>query len=191
MNIEKIQKLIKLLSSSSDGEVLAAARALLRTLHAEGSDIHALAERVEGRKLSQAERQRIYDKAFADGKKSVAATAAFSDTEPTFYDMACAVKEKADGRLGSKEQGFVDDMIISGALGEPPQRNRRIGYATSTAGSDDADDRETAKTEITERRPGQPTAGAGPAVSAAALGALAVGVAAREVDKAAVHPGRN
>ena len=75
MNVEKIQKLIKLLSSSSDGEVVAAARALLRTLHAEGTDIHALAERVEGRKLSQAEMQRIYDKAFADGKKSAAATA--------------------------------------------------------------------------------------------------------------------
>ena len=59
MNTEKIGKLIKMLSSSNDGEVVAAARAILRTLAQEGTDIHELAERVEGRKLSQAEMQRI------------------------------------------------------------------------------------------------------------------------------------
>jgi hypothetical protein len=67
MNSDKIGKLIKMLSSSNDGEVVAAARAIMRTLEAEGTDIHELAQRVEGRKLSPAEMQRIYDKAFTDG----------------------------------------------------------------------------------------------------------------------------
>ena len=69
MNAEKIGKLIKLLSSINDGEVVAAARAILRTLEAEGADIHELAERVEGRKLSQAEMQTDLRQGVRDGKK--------------------------------------------------------------------------------------------------------------------------
>jgi hypothetical protein len=83
MNADKIGKLIKMLSSTNDAEVIAAARAILRTLAQEGTDIHELAERVEGRKLSQAEMQRIYDKAFADGRESVAAAADFSTVGPS------------------------------------------------------------------------------------------------------------
>ena len=41
---DKLGKLIRMLSSDKDGEVLAAASAIKRTLAAEGSDIHALAD---------------------------------------------------------------------------------------------------------------------------------------------------
>jgi hypothetical protein len=81
MDSDKIGKLIKMLSSPNDGEVVAAARAIMRALEAEGADIHELAERVEGRKLSQAEKQRIYDKAFVDGKNAAAANAGFNDVD--------------------------------------------------------------------------------------------------------------
>jgi hypothetical protein len=40
----KLGKLLRLLSSDKDGEVLAAASAIMRTLAAEGSDIHNLAD---------------------------------------------------------------------------------------------------------------------------------------------------
>jgi hypothetical protein len=130
MNVEKIQKLIKLLSSSNDGEVIAAARALLRTLHAEGADIHALAERVEGRKLSQTEMQRIYNKAFADGKKSVAAAADFSNIgSPSFHEMAVEITHKADGRLSPKEKDFVDDMVRWCARREPSEEQAKWLHA--------------------------------------------------------------
>jgi hypothetical protein len=48
---------LRLLSSSSDGEVLAAVRATMRVLKTAGADIHALADRVEqaDTKLSEAE----------------------------------------------------------------------------------------------------------------------------------------
>ena len=59
MNIEKIQKLIRLLSSSNDGEALAAVHALQRVLQEEGTDIHELAARIEG--LSQVEMKKLYD----------------------------------------------------------------------------------------------------------------------------------
>jgi hypothetical protein len=123
MNTEKIGKLLKLLSSSSDGEVVAAARALLRTLDAEGTDIHELAERIEGRKLSQAEMQRIYDKAFADGKNGAAANASFSEVDvPSFQSMACEIVHKEAGRLSTKERDFVNDMVRWCAYREPSEK---------------------------------------------------------------------
>jgi hypothetical protein len=134
MNADKIGKLIKLLSSSNDGEVVAAARAILRTLEAEGADIHELAERVEGRKLSQAEMQRIYDQAFADGKNAAAANAGFSDVSrngagPSFHEMACEITHKENGQLTPKERDFVDDMVRWCARREPPEKQAKWLHA--------------------------------------------------------------
>jgi hypothetical protein len=130
MNGEKMGKLIKMLSSTNEGEVVAAARAILRTLAQEGTDIHELAERVEGRKLSQAEMQRIYDKAFADGRKSAAATADFSNVGgPSFHAMACEIQHKANGRLAPKESDFLDDMVRWCARCEPSEKQAKWLHA--------------------------------------------------------------
>ena len=73
MNTDKVTKLIKMLSSPNDGEVIAAARALQRTLASEGADIHDLAARVEGGgKLSPAERTRIYEQARREAQREAA-----------------------------------------------------------------------------------------------------------------------
>jgi hypothetical protein len=126
MNTDKISKLLKMLSSSSDGEVVAAARALLRTLQAEGTDIHELAERVEGRKLSHAEMKTIYDRAFQDGKNAAVAANGFSPVGvPTFYSMACEIQAKANGRLSPKEQDFIEDMVRWCALREPSEKQAK------------------------------------------------------------------
>jgi hypothetical protein len=111
MNADKIDKLIEMLSSPNDGECLTAARAILRTLAQEGTDILELAERVEGRKLSQAEMRRIYDAAYQAGKQAAAANMGFGNVGPSFYEMASEIKQKADGRLSLKESDFVDDMV--------------------------------------------------------------------------------
>src|SRR6516162_10844770 len=42
----KLQKYLRLLGSNQDGEVLAAARALIRTLENNGADIHILADAI-------------------------------------------------------------------------------------------------------------------------------------------------
>jgi hypothetical protein len=129
MNADKIGKLIKMLSSPNDGEVVAAARAILRQLQAEGSDIHELAERVEGRKLSKAEMQTIYDRAYRDGKKAAAANDGFSDVGssdgPSWHDMAVAILSKASGRLSPKELGFVEDMERWCARREPTPKQAK------------------------------------------------------------------
>jgi hypothetical protein len=123
---EKVSKLIKMLSSPVDAEVVAAARALVRTLQADGSDIHALAERVEGRKLSQAEMQIIYDKAFQDGKNAAVMANGFHPVDvPTFYAMACEIQHKAGGRLSPKEEEFVEDMVRWCARREPSEKQAK------------------------------------------------------------------
>jgi hypothetical protein len=127
---DKLGKLLKLLSSPRDGEVVAAARAILRTLEGAGADIHELAERVEGRKLSQAEMQRIYDKAYRDGKDAAAADAGFSSVDPpSFYEMAQEIEHKADGRLSEKEQEFVADMVRWCAWREPSEKQAKWLHA--------------------------------------------------------------
>lgn len=128
MNEEKIQKLIRMLSSSNDGEIVAAARAIMRTLEAEGADIHELADRVGGRKLSEAEMKIIYDRAYRDGKKAAAANTGFSDVNgsgkagPSWHEMACEIQHKANGRLSPKEEGFVSDMVRWCARREPSEK---------------------------------------------------------------------
>lgn len=125
MNVEKIGKLLKLLSSDNDGEVVATARAILRTLDAEGTDIHELAEHVEGRKLSEAEMQRIYDQAYRDGRNAAAADVGFGNVGPSFYEMACEIQHKADGCLSLKERDFVDDMVRWCTRREPSQKQAK------------------------------------------------------------------
>jgi hypothetical protein len=121
MNEKKIERLIKMLSSPNDGEVVAAARAILRTPEADGADIHDLADRVGGRKLSEEEMQRIYDEAFRRGKD--AAHSGFHNTEgPSFHEMALAIQQNANGRLKPNEAQFVDDMVMWCAKREPTEK---------------------------------------------------------------------
>jgi hypothetical protein len=127
MNVEKIQKLIKLLSSPRDGEVVAAAHAIMRTLAQEGADIHELAARIEG--LSKAEMKKLYDAGFQEGKKSVAAATDFSSVGASFYDMACEIQRKNDGRLSPKETQFVDDMTRWCARREPSEKQAKWLHA--------------------------------------------------------------
>jgi hypothetical protein len=129
MNVEKIQKLIRLLSSPNDGEALAAVHALQRVLREEGTDIHELAVRIEG--LSQAEMKKLYDAGFREGKNAAAAasTADFSNVGPSFYEMACEIRRKGDGRLSQKEAGFVEDMVRWCARREPSEKQGKWLHA--------------------------------------------------------------
>jgi hypothetical protein len=61
---QKLGTSIRMLASQQDGEVIAAAHAIVRILKSVGSDIHALAERIEkpnGNSLTEAEMQKLFD----------------------------------------------------------------------------------------------------------------------------------
>ena len=109
---EKLEKLVRLLSSDKEGEVVAAARAIQRTLSNAGSDIHELAERIRGGKLSESEMRKIYEAGYEHGKDEGAAEKGFSDTTtgPSWLAMAQYCAEHSRG-LSDWERNFVEEMI--------------------------------------------------------------------------------
>jgi hypothetical protein len=65
---------IRLLSSDQGGEVVAAARAMIRTLQSIGADIHDVADRIEhsgNGALIEAEMQELYDAGIKEGIRRV------------------------------------------------------------------------------------------------------------------------
>ena len=113
---DKLGKLIRLLSSDRDGEVLAAASAIKRMLAAEGSDIHALADtlcRPQPQRREESRRPRHED-------------------SNDWHGIACECQ--AHG-LSRREQNFVADMVAWTAFREPTQKqqawllsiHRRVG----------------------------------------------------------------
>jgi hypothetical protein len=68
----KLAIFIRLLASDKDGEVVAAAHALVRTLNGIGADIHDVAERIEhsgNGALSEHEMQEIYNAGIKEGAR--------------------------------------------------------------------------------------------------------------------------
>jgi hypothetical protein len=97
---DKLAKLVRLLSSDKDGEVLAAAAAIRRTLAAEGSDIHALADALCRRPPPPP-----------------------APREDDWHSMACECQAHSE-RLSEREQGFVDDMVEWTAFREPTEKQQ-------------------------------------------------------------------
>jgi hypothetical protein len=85
---DRIGKLIRMLSSDKDGEVVAAARSLMKTLHGVGSDIHAVANLVTKHAPSR----------FRD-----------DDANPIWHEIAQWCQGHGE-RLRDTERKFVDDM---------------------------------------------------------------------------------
>jgi hypothetical protein len=121
---EKLEKLVRLLSSDKEGEVVAAAHAIKRALANAGSDIHELAERIKGGKLSESEMRKIYDAGYEAGKDESAAEKGFSDTTagPSWLQMAEYCAEHDNGRLTERERGFIDDMTRWCLRREPTEK---------------------------------------------------------------------
>jgi hypothetical protein len=117
----RLGKLIRLLSSDKDGEVLAAVAAIRRTLDAEKLDLHALADGIDGSgKGSQADYAIAWNAGYSAGKEAAEREAPHRD-QPSWHDIACECREHAD-ELGAREQQFVHDMcrrtVRGGALTE-------------------------------------------------------------------------
>ncbi len=123
----KLGKLLKMLSSDRDGEVVAAARAIVRTLETAGADIHELAARVEGGKLSEADMQQIYDAAYQDGRRAAedSKPAEFHDITPNWHEMAVDCQDHDNGRLTEREREFVADMVRWTIYRQPSEKQAK------------------------------------------------------------------
>ena len=115
---DKPGSLIRLLSSDRDGEIVAAARALIRTLRSAGCDIHDLAAHIEhanGGGLTDAEMRKLYDAGYEAGMRAVEdkhyGTSDFHNVDgmPSWHEIARWCQRRGD-RLHSREQQFINDM---------------------------------------------------------------------------------
>ena len=105
----RLAKLLAMLSSSEAGEVVNAARAIMRTLA--NLDIHALTAVVENstaKRFSEADAAEIYLRGLQDGRAEAQNNhTAFHDPEWMMVVEECA----ASYQLTPKERGFVEDML--------------------------------------------------------------------------------
>jgi hypothetical protein len=127
----KLAKLLRMLSSNREHEVVAAAKALCRTLEGSGADIHALAAIVEhGGELNQAEMRKLYDAGYEAGMRAVEngqhGPDDFRNTDglPSWHDMALWCQQRSD-RLRANEHEFIDDMAAQTVWREPTERQSK------------------------------------------------------------------
>jgi len=115
---EKVKRCLRLLASNSDGEVLAAARALNRTVKTAGLDVHALADRVsQSNGLSKADMKKLYDAGVADGRRAAQKElsgrmfqSVDPDEEPSWFEIASLCRANPQVFWGDHEKEFVDKM---------------------------------------------------------------------------------
>jgi hypothetical protein len=113
---DKLSKLLRLLTSSQDGEVVAATRAIKKTLEASELDIHDLADGLLALKLdvkfTEEEALTIYQRGVEDGQAIAQQQqpVTFHSVEPSWNEIAreCAAHPQC---LRPNEHEFVQDMV--------------------------------------------------------------------------------
>ena len=94
---DKLSKLVRILTSDRDGEVVAAARSISRTLKSAGLDIHVLAAVIEH-----------------GGMNNTKPSAA------TWHSVACECAAHSERLRSGKERAFIADMVVWTKLGGDP-----------------------------------------------------------------------
>jgi hypothetical protein len=131
--VGKLAACIRMLSSDKDGDVVNAARGLVRMLKGAGADIHALAERVEnanGGKLTDAEMKKLYDAGFQAGlrvgenKQHGSGDFHNVDGTPDWHEVARFCQQH-DSRLRENERQFVNDMASRSVWREPTEKQAK------------------------------------------------------------------
>ena len=90
----RLGKLVRLLASDRDGEVVAAVQAIKRTLANVSLDIHALADGIEecnGKKFTEADAIEIYQRGVEDGHRAAEQNGALNFStvgEPSWNEIA-------------------------------------------------------------------------------------------------------
>jgi hypothetical protein len=122
--VDKLKRYVRLLSSDVDGEVIAAARALNRTLKSHNSDIHALADSIcgpNGKKFSEDEANEIYFKGVEEGRRQAQNDRKFHDVieyeDPSWHDIACECAHHFEKLRNGTEREFIQDMVRRTARG--------------------------------------------------------------------------
>ena len=132
---EKVAALVRLLASDSDGEVVAAARALKRTLQSAGTDINGLAHGIENlgknTEVSKDQMKKVWDAAVQHTENRLHGTddVASTDGKPTWQSVALFCQHNKT-RLRPQTHEFVDKMAAQTVYGrEPTERQHKYLFA--------------------------------------------------------------
>jgi hypothetical protein len=129
----KLAQYVRLLSSDKEGEVVAAAHAIMRTLKKAGADIHVLADRIEhvnGGRLTEAEMKKLYDAGYDAGVRAAESKHHGSvdfrsvDGTPEWNEIALFCQRQQD-RLRANELQFINDMAERTVWREPTERQAK------------------------------------------------------------------
>jgi hypothetical protein len=129
----KLSSLVRLLASDRDGEVIAAARAIGRTLKSVGADFHAFADGVDkangNGKLSDVEMRKLYDAGFAAG----IAAAESRDVGDDFRNLDGSASSetmaqhcrKHRNQLNEREREFITSVSARIVYREPTEKQTK------------------------------------------------------------------
>ncbi len=100
---DKLGKLVRMLTSDHDGEVVAAARSINRALKSAGLDIHVLAAVIEHGGMNTTK-----------------------PNAPIWHSVACECAAHPERLRSEKERAFIADMVIWTKLrGDPTERQAK------------------------------------------------------------------
>jgi hypothetical protein len=120
----KLGRFIRLLASDRDGEVVAAARALTRTLKSAGADLHQLADQIT-QPISKRDMQRLYDAGYEAGRAAEQKTngSDFRDVNPlpSAHLMARWCQQHND-QSNDKESKFIDGVAARTVYRAPSEK---------------------------------------------------------------------
>jgi hypothetical protein len=131
---EKIARIVRVLSSDRDGEVLAAVHQLKRVLASHNTDFNGLANGIEkfgnmngnDGSLSEGEMEKIYHAGYAkgveDAENKLHGIDGFRSTNGNSpaWEAVAHFLQRNKHRLDSKHHDFVDDMAARTAWGREP-----------------------------------------------------------------------
>ena len=124
---DRLAKLIRLLGSDRDGEVVATVGAIKRTLEGAGLDLHSLAKMINGENsASKGEIKRAYRDGFQDGYRTAEEEREDdddADDQPTWYEAAKFCEARA-ARFNTYERDFIRNMVRWTARGREPSEKQ-------------------------------------------------------------------
>src|SRR5262249_24627822 len=132
---EKVASLVRLLASDKDGEIIAAARALKRTLESAGTDMNGLAHGIENlgknAEVSKDQMKKIWDAAVQHTENRLHGGEGFRSNpgKPTPEQVAL-VYQRDKRRPNRNTHDFVDKMAAQTVFGrEPTEKQHKYLFA--------------------------------------------------------------
>jgi hypothetical protein len=118
----KLAKILPLLTSNRDGEVVSTARAIVRTLNSAGLDIYALVNCIENSDTNQSAFRAVYQAGYDAGLAD-----AERERDSEWSDVALFLQRNKH-RLDIKHHDFIDDMVERGSWFEPTEKQLKYLY---------------------------------------------------------------